>query len=1425
MKKIKKRGVISFLPAAIVFMVIMAITITVIAVPGFTVQAIAGQTTTAKAIEAQITTAQITTAQATTAQATITRKTTAQAAEAQATAIQVITAQTTMMQAAEAPIGDIDASDAIYIYTAKDLVSLAKKCSLDTWSRGKTVILMNDIDLSGGEFTSIPTFGGVFDGRGYTISGLSITGYGSPQGLFLYVQEGALIKKLTVEGTVAPAGTKSIVGGLAGNNRGTIQNCSFNGVINGKKYTGGIAGVNQAEGLISNCSVQGSIYGEHCAGGIAGENLGTILLCTNNANINTTVEESSFNLEDISDINLGNLTSFSTADIVNILDIGGIAGFSSGIIQSCVNNGAVGYQSVGYNIGGIAGRQSGYVNGCENNGAIRGRKDVGGIAGQIEPYTVWEFSESSLNKLRRELDTLQSLINTAIDNTDKHSSAISTQLATVGKYAEDAGAAADELANRTISLVNDAIVNINIISARITQVLAAMEPITGLFSTALDDMKMAIGKFKEAMEQIKIMKKGIEFGIYELSPAFDKLEAALDETREALGSVSAALASLKAGLSDPEVMKDTLSTMQKGVSSLVAGMSKIADGLEDLSDAVDTLQDSYIWRENAPVLKSGIYELLSGISKMNDALQDISESLVHLEDDFDEEKLSDALNSLESALENLAEGTEKLYSGISKVTSGFEKITNALAGNEENEQEWYIEIYDGLQEVASSMEDMQRAITDFQDMLEYLREANIDPERTRRDLKALIQDSADLAATAGEVIDVLNRINTAVVRLLQSSEIIAFGKELEQNLQEINDGVIQAARAMERINSAMKKLSEEIDIDKLSESIEYIKESIDDMINAISIIQEIKVHAEGAKPWFDAAWDYASQAVASATEAIALLESSAAAMADGAAQIHDLFSELVAQPGITFKRADNEYMETKNELSRSLGEALRALSGLNSIISEASPALLADIESVSNQMFVVFDLLVSIVESVQEMDTSVGSRTEDISTWDTDSDTTGKAAGSVNYGQVQGDINVGGIAGSMAIEFEYDLEDEYNLLWEISPNSRHLLRAVISGCENYGSIKSKKDCAGGIVGLMDFGYVKDSIDNSSITSTGGDYVGGIAGKSGGTIQKCYAKSLLSGIDFVGGIAGYATNLYGCYSLVRVENAREFAGAVAGDGDGIWEGNYFVNDELAAINRVSYSGKAEPVTYEALLSVEGLPGVFKTFYLRFVADDEEIAVIPFNYGDSIPGNQIPRVPVKEGYFGKWEIDDYSNLTFDATVRAVYKQYITTLASGQTRENGLSVILVNGLFDEDASLVVAGGAEEPGEKEAGERELKEKEPGAGGLLDDKNVLEKWTVSVNDDGQATRTVHYLAPGQKATGISIYILQDGAWRKAEHTAKGKYLVFEIKGTDATFAVTYSKEYQVTSIVIIVCLAAAIAALLWLGKNRVKEKPGYRAS
>ena len=97
------------------------------------------------------------------------------------------------------------------------------------------------------------------------------------------------MQNLTIEGEVSPSGTQNKVGGLAGENYGSIESCRFSGLVSGGEAVGGIAGYN--EGTVTDCTVSGVIRGTRYTGGIAGQNAGTLLRCENGAAVNTTVTE------------------------------------------------------------------------------------------------------------------------------------------------------------------------------------------------------------------------------------------------------------------------------------------------------------------------------------------------------------------------------------------------------------------------------------------------------------------------------------------------------------------------------------------------------------------------------------------------------------------------------------------------------------------------------------------------------------------------------------------------------------------------------------------------------------------------------------------------------------------------------------------------------------------------------------------------------------------------------------------------------------------------------------------------------------------------------------------------------------------------------------------------------------------------------
>ncbi len=329
----------------------------------------------------------------------------------------------------------------VEISTEEDLRRLAENCVLDSWSRGIKVVLQNDIVLSMESEFSIPTFAGIFDGNGFTISNVKLTGNGSAVGLFRYVQEGAKVRNLTVSGEISPSGSQDQVGGIVGVNYGSIENCKFSGNVIGDNEVGGIVGVNEESGEIRRCESGANVIGNHSAGGIVGSNHGILNNCSNSGSINTYSTEVTYELDDITMDNLEQINS--TSNVAAHTDTGGIAGISDGKIYYCSNSGAIGYQHVGYNTGGIVGRlHQGYLQNCTNTGYVQGRKDVGGIVGQMEPFLEIQYLSDKLKELDTETDKFLDMLDATqkdVSNYSRQASALTKSISTNLKDANSAG--------------------------------------------------------------------------------------------------------------------------------------------------------------------------------------------------------------------------------------------------------------------------------------------------------------------------------------------------------------------------------------------------------------------------------------------------------------------------------------------------------------------------------------------------------------------------------------------------------------------------------------------------------------------------------------------------------------------------------------------------------------------------------------------------------------------------------------------------------------------------------------------------------------------------------------------------------------------------------------------------------------------------
>lgn len=1108
----------------------------------------------------------------------------------------------------------------IYIDSADDFVKFSQMASLDTYFKGKRVILQSDINLSNIDNFSVPTFSGFFDGQGYTISGISITQNGSVKGLFRYLQEDGVIKNLNISGKITPSGSKSVIGGLVGNNKGIIENCNFSGTVEGENNIGGLVGINEVTGTITNCNSEGTVIGNHFTGGIVGQNLGTILKSTNLSEVNTSITEPIRNIEDVnwSKIN-------STENVKAHTDTGGIAGLSTGFLQDCVNRGPVGYKDMGYNVGGIVGRQSGYLSNCQNYNTVYGRKDVGGIVGQIEPYLMLLFSKDNVQKLEEELNILQNLLNNSFNNTQSSSLTISSQFDSILK---------------SMDSTKD---NLQVLSRGTT------DYVDGVADT------------------VNITSKRIEYTLEEIIPI-------LDEVENSFISLNSALDHMESGFNNLEVTSD-----------------KMADALNESKYAINNLRDAINLKESA------MYSLKKSLRELSRNIEN-------------KESINNILKQIKYALEDL----EEVYRNqIKYIEDIIESIKNI-----------------GL--IESGLDDVDLEV-----------------------LENLLNQLNDLPENLGSIASIISKLNKEI-----STTISTGLSSISENIN----------RSSYYIFSDLQGASRNLD------------QSLRSINHTLSKLESTSKQSGNAFHDFGLGFNE--------------IENSSKIMATITISIKDLLDSLTSEPTIELPNITSDYRQSGDELFNNLGNISSQVNKINEEIKDSKDKLIQDVQAISNQIFNIFNLLITSKE-----DRGVSEYIEDNS----DENQSGPKSGTVyknqNYGSINGSVNVGGIVGSMAIEYDLDPEDDILKKGSPSINFKYLTSAILKGCINHGKVTSKKDYTGGIVGLMNLGIITESENYGNVESLDGNYIGGIAGASYATIDKSFVLSSLSGKDYVGGIAGYGKNLSNSYSLVEIQNGIEYIGSIAGNAEGNIFNNYYVNDKVAAIDGISYSEKASPLSYDELLKIEGLPMAFTEFYLTFIADGNIIKNVPFNYGDSFDLNSLPELPFKDGYDYSWEEFNNENMTFNTLVEAIYTPLLTVLSSNIVREEDkLPLLLAEGKFNKDIELKVY-----PFDMKTS------KSP-----INSNKVLEAWNVELvgleNEDNSVT-TLRLLMPKTKKK-VTLWQSGDKGWKKLDSSINGSYLVFDMNENSGIFSIL-KNPFPWVFIITIASILLLLISLWFMKKSK----------
>lgn len=192
----------------------------------------------------------------------------------------------------------------------------------------------------------------------------------------------------------------SAVGGIAGINIGSIENAYNESFVTGGEKAGGLVGINEKSGSLVNAANAGRVEGKGAAqdaaqeiGGLVGDNDGSILNGRNGGNVTGTTYVGGIVGTNREDSTLTDIINDTSILIKGSTYVGGIAGQNAGRIvdteaSRTLSDGVV--EGVEY-VGGIAGKNTGYIENPHNNISLRINEDAlkddktaqyfGGVAG------------------------------------------------------------------------------------------------------------------------------------------------------------------------------------------------------------------------------------------------------------------------------------------------------------------------------------------------------------------------------------------------------------------------------------------------------------------------------------------------------------------------------------------------------------------------------------------------------------------------------------------------------------------------------------------------------------------------------------------------------------------------------------------------------------------------------------------------------------------------------------------------------------------------------------------------------------------------------------------------------------------------------------------------------------------------------------
>ncbi|NDO50869.1 hypothetical protein FMM75_16180 [Lachnospiraceae bacterium MD335] len=1381
-------------------------------------------------------------------------------------AAQPETAETASEQAAtEETVEDVITYEIIEIHTAEDLLALADNCYVDEWSKNKSVVLKADIDLSQAEdFFAVPVFGGIFDGEGHTISGFDHTGAGYVTGLFRYIESSGLVKNLTLKGNIEGDDEEECIGGLCGVNYGTINNCTFRGTVKGRDTVGGLVGINESSATVLNCTAKGRILGNYSTGGIVGINHGVINHCTNEAGINDNTEW----VEEDDELGTGIFLSISVDDekteIYSGVDAGGIAGYSDGMISRCTNSGTVGYEHSGYNIGGIAGRQAGLVSLCTNAGEVYGRKDVGGIVGQMEPYIEVNEAES----LRSAINKLHDLIDDTLDDIKSTKDVLKKDVDSLQDHAGKAVDTGDALVTQLTDFVDGNLDQVNAFADRMDYVIDMFPNITDNVSAALDELSHLNGIIDDLKDDLNITSDAYKPTQYTRISLVTTVGGRLscDKTEPAQGET--VTVTVRPG-QDYRMKEKGFAVKDKNGKKIA--FTDAGSGVFTFEMPKNNVLVTAEFEHTGIFASSGVGGLHTIDGAAGDAVQTESETL---KEDAAEETAAEETVQEQTPQEDTEDSNVSFGNGEDITeTKNQEETSQTPQDNTEEAADVTSENVPGAfsdiaSDEASDTENSESAVSSAQ---ESSNRAESETERSEAESSsesggqvttALIKLSSNLGGTASYTCNA-DGVVTLTITPYEGYELSANPTVKDSKNKTVSvskrkaNGTVYAFNISKSVQPCTVKISfkkqnkgqaAEGALEDVSDCAKELSEAVNGVKESIDKIKSIIQNSDGSMKRWSELTDAEKEAVktevlklsaslsdisASGAGALSALSSLAnvlstydlAGAADDAGRdidratdclqkvvnsfkaasntVRDIINYLNAQPDIEFSKLGDGFDATKEDLHDQLKGISDSLSSLSDNASVYSDLVNDDLRKVNDQLNVVFNLLADTMTDLNELD--LDKYYED----DIDDEalvqlTTGKTDICTNKGIVRGDINVGGIAGSMSIDSE-DLEGNAAGSVDFELGSKFITRCAIMGSVNEGYVTAKKNGAGGIVGYMNHGVVVDSEGYGSVESTEGDYVGGICGESHTIIKRCYSLCSVAGTKNIGGIAGYAETLKNCYAMSKIASENGRMGAIAGQINGY-------EDIEEGEEEIKVSGN-----YYVGDDIYGIDNISYTG----VAE-------PVTYRELLTVENLPRefwhlkviYKIEDTYLGEEEVKYGEPLNALHYPQIPEKSGCYGVWEDVTDQTMTGTLLVEAQYRDNVTVVQSSDGETMNEGSA-------KKPYAlvNEAFTENTVLNAvvnnqiapperaahkdyviYEVSLENSrigATDSFAVRLLNPYDKA---QVWEYRDGVWTKLESKVRGQYLQVDMVGTDSVFCLVSDEKNM---LFIIGGIAAGAAALM----------------